>query len=254
MANTRMVGHRTATRDGAEPAEGAGVGSLVLGVPTYKRAVHDRLREMIGSFELAPGDRLVETDLAARLGVSKTPVREAIALLEADGLVETFPYRGAMVRWLSVNEMVEQGFLVDALEMPAYPLVVERITSAELTTIRKVCDQLRKARRDRNEKRFAELAVEIHSRLFACTGFPRLQKLIQIVLGPVGFRYDRILVYPFDDAWDLLTDLSVKRVEAVRDRDADLVCRVVRTHRDQLHAMAVERAQMPEIARYFRAD
>ena len=44
----------------------------------------------IAAFELAPGDRLVETDLAARLGVSKTPLREAIALLEADGLIETF--------------------------------------------------------------------------------------------------------------------------------------------------------------------
>ena len=252
MAATRAVGRGAAQR--APSSETHGVGALTIDLPTYKRAVYDRLREMIAAFDLAPGDRLVETDLAARLGVSKTPVREAIALLEADGLVETFPYRGAMVRWLSVAEMLEQGFLVDALEMPAYPLVVERITNAEITAVRKVAEQLRRARRDQDSKAFSELAVEIHARLFACTGFPRLQKLIQIVLGPTGFRYDRILVYPFDDAWDTLTDLSVERVEAVRKRDADLVVAVVRERRAVLQAMAEERVKLPEIARYFRAD
>jgi len=252
VAGTRTV-RREAALSSADTADPA-VTSLTLDLPTYKRAVYDRLREMIAAFELAPGDRLVETDLAARLGVSKTPVREAIALLEADGLIETYPYRGAMVRWLSVNEMAEQGFLVDALEMPAYPIVVERITNPELAALKKVCDQLRRARRDRDEKRFAELAVEIHSRLFACTGFPRLQKLIQIVLGPAGLRYDRILVYPFDDAWDVLTEMSVKRVEAVRERDAELAVRTVHHYRRSMHGMAVERVQLPHIARYFKHE
>jgi DNA-binding GntR family transcriptional regulator len=225
---------------------------MVLELPTYKRAVYDRLREMIGAFELAPGDRLVETDLAARLGVSKTPVREAIALLEADGLVETFPYRGAMVRWLSSNEMTEQGYLVDALEMPAYPIVVERITTAELNAVKKVAETLKRARRDGDEKRFAEAAVEIHRRLFACTGFPRLQKLIGIVLGPVGLRYDRIIVYPFPDAWDVLTEMSVRRYELIRERDAEAVQREIRRYRGIMHTMAMERVQRPEIARFFR--
>ena len=133
-------------------------------------------------------------------------------------------------------------------------MVVERIGTAELVAIGKVATQLRRARRVRDERRFAELAVDIHSRLFACTGFARLQKLIRLVLGPVGLRYDRILTYPFDDAWDILTDLSVERVEAVRDRDADLVVTVVRTRRAQLEALALERVKLPEIARYFRDD
>jgi DNA-binding GntR family transcriptional regulator len=234
------------------PQDGDGVADLSLDVPTYKHAVYGRLRDLIGSFALPPGERLVEADLAARLNVSKTPVREAIALLEADGLVEVFPYRGAVVRWLSVNEMLEQGYLVDALEMPAYPIVVERITDRELVAIRRVATQLARARKKRDERRFGELAVTIHSRLFACTGFPRLQRLIRIVLGPVGLRYDRILTYPFDDAWDVLTDLSIERVEAVRQRDAELARTVVRTHRAQLETLALERVKRPEIARYFQ--
>jgi len=159
-----------------------------MNLRTHKRATYETLRDMIQSFELPPGERLVEKDLAARLGVSKTPVREALAMLEADGLVETTPYRGALVRWLSRNEMAEQGFLVDALEMPAYPIVVERITDAELAAIDKVGKELTRARRDRNEKRFGQLAVQIHLLLFACTGFPRLLELIRVVVGPVGLR------------------------------------------------------------------
>lgn len=228
------------------------VNPVLLELPTYKRAVYERLSDMIGSFELAPGMRLVETELAGRLGVSKTPVREAIALLEADGLVEAFPYRGAIVRWLSVNEMLEQGYLLDALEIPAYPVVVDRIGEAELEEIGQIAGQLRRARRVKDERRFTDLALAIHARLFACTGFPRLQQLIGMVLGPVGLRYDRLLTYRFDDAWDALTDLAVERVDAVRQRDAELAVAVVRARRTQLEGMALEHVRRPEIARYFR--
>ena len=72
------------------------------------------------------------------------------------------------------------------------------------------------------------------------------------MLGPVGLRYDRILTYPFDDAWDVLTGLSIERIEAVRQRDAELTRTVVRTRRAQLETLALERVKQPEIARYFR--
>ena len=227
------------------------VSPVILELPTFKRAVYERLSDMISSFELAPGTRLVETELAGRLGVSKTPVREAIALLESDGLVEAFPYRGAIVRWLSVNEMLEQGYLLDALEMPAYAIVVDRIAEAELEEVGQIANQLRRARRVNDERRFTDLALAIHTRLFACTGFPRLQQLIGLVLGPVGLRYDRLLTYRFDDAWDALADLAVERVDAVSRRDAELAVEVVRARRTQLQEMALDRVRMPEIARYF---
>ena len=117
------------------PAEDGSVAISRLDLRTYKLAVYDALMEMIVSLELPPGERLVESDLAGRLGVSKTPVREALALLEADGLVESTPYRGASVRWLSMNESEEQGYLVDALEMPAYPMVIERISKQDLAAV-----------------------------------------------------------------------------------------------------------------------
>ena len=124
----------TARDDGGEPGTAVPLGVPDLGLRTAKRAVFETLRDMIVNFELAPGDRLVETGRGAA-GVSKTPVREALFLLERDGLTDSAPHRGATVRWLSVIEMVEQGFLVDALEMPAYPIVVSNATDEELAEV-----------------------------------------------------------------------------------------------------------------------
>lgn len=233
---------------------GPGTARVDLKLRTYKRAVFETLRDMIMAFELAPGDRLVETELANRLGVSKTPVREALFMLEADGLVDVAPYRGATVRWLSQNEMLEQGYLVDALEMPGYPIVVERITDAELKEIRRITEDLKRARRDRDEPRFGQLAVEIHTRIFAAAGYPRLTALIRVVLGPTGIRYDKALVYPDPEAWDLLLALSVARSEAIQERDADKAMESVRHFRAQMNARLAARMADPDVAKYFRDD
>jgi DNA-binding GntR family transcriptional regulator len=158
------------------------------------------------------------------------------------------------VRWLSRNEMQEQGYLVDALEMPGYPIVVERISDQELAAIARITEDLKRARRDRDEPRFGQLAVEIHTRIFAATGYPRLQELIRVVLGPTGIRYDKALVYPDPEAWDLLLALSVARSEAVQERNADKAIEAVRRYRALLTERISARLADPAIALYFRDD
>ena len=222
-----------------------------LNLPTHKRVVFDILVDMIIQFELLPGERLVESELAARLNVSKTPVREALALLEADGLVETESYKGAKVRWLSRAEMDEQTFLVDALEQPAFPLVIARTTKAEMAAVGRLVDELGRARRRSDGRAYGRLMVEIHQRLFRAAGYPRLEKLITLVVGPLGLRYDRLFVYPFDDAWDTQLSLIEQRYEALRDGDADRAVEVVRRHRAKLRQMSDARLANPDIARHF---
>ena len=242
------------TADTAEPAVTATAATHDLGLRSHKQAVYDRLRDMIITFELAPGARLVETEVAARFGVSKTPVRESLLRLESDHLVDVIPYRGATVRWLSVNEIREQGYLVDALEMPAYPLVVERITDEELAAIGLVTEQLKLARRDRDGLLFGKLASQIHSMLFACVGFPRLDQMIHMTLGPVGMRNDMALVYPYDDAWDGLLEMALARVDAIRRRDADLTARVVREHREKMLKLTSRQIADPDVPAYWQND
>jgi DNA-binding GntR family transcriptional regulator len=247
MARTNASG-----RGEGDGPEKAGSPAVDLKLRTYKRAVFETLRDMILFFELPPGERLVETELATRLGVSKTPVREALFLLESEGLVDVAPYRGATVRWLSIHEMEEQGYLVDALEMPAYAIVVERITDEEIAEIGRIKLELKRARKDKDERRFGELAVELHTRIFGSTGYPRLKELIRIVLGPTGLRYDKALVYPDPESWDLLLQLAVERVDAVQARDAERAVESVRRYRALLTERNKVRLSDPSIAKYFR--
>ncbi|MHB8958797.1 MAG: GntR family transcriptional regulator [Candidatus Limnocylindrales bacterium] len=242
------------TAETAQPAASATAVTDDLGLRSHKEAVYERLRDMIITFELAPGERLVETEVAARFGVSKTPVRESLLRLETDHLVDVIPYRGATVRWLSVNEIREQGFLVDALEMPAYPLVVERITDEDLEAIGRAAEQLKQARRDRDGLLFGKLASQIHSMLFACVGFPRLNQMIHMTLGPVGMRNDMALVYPYDDAWDALLEMALARVDAIRQRDADLAARVVREHRERMMKLTRRQVAEPDNPTYWKND
>jgi DNA-binding GntR family transcriptional regulator len=225
-----------------------------LDLRTFKRVVYEALREQIVWLEMPPGERLVESELAARMGVSKTPIREALALLESDGLVDAVPYRGAIVRWLTVTEMEEQAFLVDALEVPAFPMVVEHISNAELDGIGVLLEQLKKARRAQDYKRFGQLTLEMHTRLFSPTGMPRLRRLISTVVGPVGLRYDRVLVYAFGDAWDMYLQLTIGRFEAIRDRDPDAAAEVVKRLRGALTTLSESRIRDPRVAPYFRPD
>lgn len=226
-------------------------GAVDLAVSTYKRAAYRALRDMIVELELPPGTRLVEHELATRLDVSKTPIREAIISLEADGLVDIAPYRGATVRWLSINEMAEQRFLIDNVELPALPLVIARISRVELAEIAKVIRQMKKARVRRDGKQFRRLTAATHSMLFAPVGYPRLSKFVDILVGPTGLRYDRVFVDGFDDTWDLMLELAVGRFNAIAEGDADLAVRVVRGCRERITALNLSRTRHERVAPYF---
>jgi DNA-binding GntR family transcriptional regulator len=210
------------------------------------------IRDMVVELEILPGTRLVENDLAARLSVSKTPIREAIALLEADGLVDVAPYRGATVRWLSISEMEEQRFLIDAIELPAFPLVIERMDKASLAELAKVVRQMKRARAKNDGPTFRRLTASTHEMLFRPVGYPRLDRFVLILIGPVGLRYDRVFVDNFPDTFDLMLELAVGRFEHIRDGDAEGAADLVRRYRDEIGQLNRSRMDHPLVAPYFQ--
>jgi DNA-binding GntR family transcriptional regulator len=225
-----------------------------LPVTTYKRAAYEAIRDMIVELEIPPGTRLVESDLAARLRVSKTPIREAIALLETDSLVQIAPYRGATVRWLSRSEMEEQRFLIDAVELPAFPLVVERISKQTLAELGRIIRQLRRARAKGDGPTFRRLTAATHEVMFRPVGYPRLERFVEILLGPAGLRYDRVFVDNFPDTWDLMLELAVGRYELIREGDPAGAAALVRRCRDQIGELNRSRYDHELVAPYFAGD
>lgn len=107
--------------------------------------VYDRLCEDIRSGLLAPGSRLRETEIAARLAVSRTPVREAIRRLETEGLVDHLPRSGAVVRSLDYPELMELYEMRTVLEGTAARLAARAASPVELDELQAINDEMRAA-------------------------------------------------------------------------------------------------------------
>lgn len=97
--------------------------------------VYDELKEMIARQELLPGERIIEADIAARVGCSRTPVREAIRLLQEDGLVDMIPNRGSFLKKVTKADVILGFEVAEALEGMACYLVAERVKNGELTSV-----------------------------------------------------------------------------------------------------------------------
>lgn len=100
-------------------------------------AVH-RLRELIVAGEIAPGQRLPERELCERFSVSRTPLREAMKILAAEGLVRVLPNRGAIVPRLTLGELTEVFEVLEALESQAGELATARMSTAAIAEVRRL--------------------------------------------------------------------------------------------------------------------
>ncbi|MGN6244883.1 MAG: GntR family transcriptional regulator [Motilibacteraceae bacterium] len=146
---------------------------------------YESLRASILGGEVAPGERLGEVELAEQLGVSRTPVREALRRLAADGLVEVLPNRGARVAQWTTEDLEEIYDLRAMLESHGAARAAERIEDAELPELRRLCAEMEACAqrgRTRDLDRLAELNAELHRRIVDAAASPRLASLIAAVV------------------------------------------------------------------------
>jgi DNA-binding GntR family transcriptional regulator len=127
--------------------------------------VLEALREAIISAELKPGDPLVELELSAQLGVSRAPLREAIQILSREGLVETMPYRGAIVRNLSRQDIEELYSLRSVLESFAIQRIIERDDAEQIARLRAVFETMLAAAQAGDLKAVNNIDREFHDTL-----------------------------------------------------------------------------------------
>ena len=109
-------------------------------LPRSERA-HRYLRDAIRAGRLRPGDRLREVDLAATIGLSRTPVREALARLESEGLVVNDSMRGIVVTELDYSMVAELYVMREVLEGTAARLAAQHASEVELSILEELCDQ-----------------------------------------------------------------------------------------------------------------
>jgi len=143
---------RVKDRGSAAACQGEGAAEMddrkpyakMVGVDTrpLRQQIADVLQGAILNGELKPGEPLVETDIAARLGVSRAPVREALQLLANSGLVETVPYRGTTVRSLSARDIEEIYSMRTVLEVFALRRAMARDAGALASALTSICDSM----------------------------------------------------------------------------------------------------------------
>jgi len=137
--------------------------------------VFETLRDEILSGKLRPGEALNTLSLSNRLGVSRTPIREALNRLVSIGLIENFPHRGSFVRKLSAEEVLEVYYIRAALAGVCARLATRRITEAQKARLIELCDEMEKPSED--HKRMLELNFEFHSIIFQAAHSPRVEGL-----------------------------------------------------------------------------
>jgi DNA-binding GntR family transcriptional regulator len=142
--------------------------------PTMSRLAADALRSMILSGEFLPGDRLPETGLTAQLGVSRSPLREAMAVLEREGLIVQAPRRGAVVAPLTAHDIYEIYTLREQLEALAVRLGVPVIEESRLERLRAAYADLEAATAD-DQNEHTRLAFAFHLALVGLAGHQRLE-------------------------------------------------------------------------------
>jgi DNA-binding GntR family transcriptional regulator len=192
--------------------------------------VKDRLLQDILSGRFPPNSRIVETRVARELGTSQAPVREALRGLEALGLVEILPFRGARIRRLSTSELLEAYTVRFELEALGARLGVPRMTDADLADLEALGEEMQRAAAagDRHEVAVADAAF--HARLLHLAGNATLERVWRS-LEPFSRTYITLVAPGADAHWT--ADLHIAVLEALRARDPERVVAALRDHFDE---------------------
>jgi DNA-binding GntR family transcriptional regulator len=193
---------------------------------TTSRRVQESIAGAIGDGEFMPGTPLVEATLAARFGVSRVPVREALRALEQDGLVVHVPRKGRFVAPLSTQDVEEVFFLREVLEIAAARLSYQRITEEELDALALQLDALTPGLSPRQDYFSADVAV--HDAIARKAGNRRLLAMLQQLNSQIE-RARRTSAMQCDRLARSVREHQ-EIVEALRLRDLPLVKARLRVH------------------------
>jgi DNA-binding GntR family transcriptional regulator len=137
-----------------------------------------RIRELIVTLELPPGSLVSERELMERLGLGRTPVREALRALARERLVEVYPRRGMFVSGVDVRDLAGLSEVRNTLEPSAARLAAERATAADREAIDGLLEELELVRDGPGERALIDLDQRIHRHVYRCTHNPFLEETL----------------------------------------------------------------------------
>ncbi len=206
-----------------------------------REIVYEQLKIQILTGKIAPGTRMMEVELAEDLGVSRTPVREAIRKLEKEALVVIEPRRGAYVSDVSVKEMVDTLVVREDLEALAASLTAKRITKEELEGLEKKVTDYSEAIASGDMEQIIRADESFHHKIVALSGNKALIQLFSSVQElSLRFRY---LYYEDFTRYENMPVEHKEILEAIRTGDGDAARIVSDNHVKKLKEFVVNEGE-----------
>ena len=207
-----------------------------------REIVSDALRQAIRDGILPPGERLMEIPLAEELGVSRTPIREAIRILEQEGLIVMIPRRGTYVADMSLKDITEVFELRSILEELAAELAAERITNEEIEALEQHLVEIGNYMNEKNLDKVVQADILFHEILYKASRNDRLVEMIHN-LREQTLRFRTLSMSQtgrLAKTWDEHRQL----VEAISDRDVERARQIARIHMEESEKTLLEGMQL----------
>ena len=192
--------------------------------------VFNTLRQAILRGELKPGERLMEIQLANKLGVSRTPIREAIRKLELEGLVLMIPRKGAEVAEITEKNLMDVLEVRKALEELAVELACDRISEEQIEELRVAAKEFQRVSKSGDGTRIAEADVKFHDVIFMATDNQRLISLLNNLREQM-YRF-RVEYLKQKEYYPKLMEEHQQIIETIEKRDKKGACGIIGKHID----------------------
>lgn len=201
-------------------------------VGSLGQKVYQTLREAILSLAYRPGEILRKPEICEALGVSRSPVADAVARLAAEGLVDVVPQAGTFVARFSMEEIREGAFLREAIEVAAIERLAETITEEQLTLLRRNITVQAALVADGDVPGFYQMDAAMHEMLLSFTGFRKLAQVSETAWLHVNRA--RQLILPVPGRVQATVEEHRAILAALEAHDAEAARRAVRLHLRQL--------------------
>lgn len=200
---------------------------------TISAAVSTRIRDAVLSGAYPSGSQLRQDALAASFGVSRIPVREALLQLEAEGLVQIVPHKGAVVAGLSRAEIDDVFALRSMLEVRLLQHSAPLLQAVDFVALDRIQEAFSDAIRGRDASRWGTLNAELHMALYGRADLPRTSAIVSNLLT-TSERYTRIQLSG-KTAWQRAQAEHGELIERCRMRDIEAACALLRQHIEAVH-------------------
>lgn len=188
----------------------------------------ERLRSMIIDGVLIAGEKIPERALCEKLGVSRTPMREALKVLAADGLINLEPNRGARVRVITPADLEEVFPIMGALEALAGELSCANITESQLNALKAEHAQMLKHFHDQNMSAYFKHNEKIHQLIIQAAGNKTLADIYKTL--SVRIRAGRYVANMDATRWQQAVDEHEEMIVALNKRNAEELGRILKRH------------------------